>query len=223
MKATASPPDQFDSDHDTSLFEAITHNIQQKGYGIHPNALPNAIATALWLQVQNMPPDKFQEAGIGREVNHTLNNFVRTDQICWITGKTVAGQSWLDWAQALQNHLNRHLFLGLFSFESHFAHYAPGDFYKKHVDAFKGETNRVLSIIVYLNPDWTADDGGELVIYTDPLRTTAVKVTPGFGTIVTFLSEDFPHEVLTARRDRYSIAGWFRVNTSNYERVDPPR
>lgn len=223
MKATAPPPDWFDPADNTALFEAIANNIQQKGYGIHPNALPTALATALWLQVQNMLPDKFQEAGIGREINHTLNTFVRTDQICWITGKTCVGQSWLDWAQALQNYLNRRLFLGLFSFESHFAHYSSGDFYKKHVDAFKGETNRVLSIVVYLNPDRAADDGGELVIYTDPSQTNAVKVTPGFGTIVTFLSEEFPHEVLTSRRDRYSIAGWFRVNTSNYERVDPPR
>ena len=37
-------------------------------------------------------------------------------------------------------------------------------------------------------------------------------VLPELGTLVIFLSEDIPHEVLPAMRDRYSIAGWFRVN-----------
>jgi SM-20-related protein len=40
--------------------------------------------------------------------------------------------------------------------------------------------------------------------------------------LVVFLSEEFPHEVLPTATDRYSIAGWFRVNTSSAERVDPP-
>lgn len=57
--------------------------------------------------------------------------------------------------------------LGLFSFESHFAHYAPGAFYKTHVDAFKGQANRVLSVVYYLNEAWGAKDGGEMVLYSD--------------------------------------------------------
>jgi SM-20-related protein len=116
----------------------------------------------------------------------------------------------------------------LFSFESHFAHYGKGDFYKKHKDAFKGEGNRVLSVLVYLNQDWSADNGGELVIYTKPssdscvIDDSKVLVTPSFGTIVVFLSEDFPHEVLPAKCDRYSIAGWFHLNSSVANNIDPP-
>jgi hypothetical protein len=30
------------------------------------------------------------------------------------------------------------------------------------------------------------------------------------GTLVVFLSDRFPHEVLPARRERLSLAGWFR-------------
>jgi SM-20-related protein len=37
------------------------------------------------------------------------------------------------------------------------------------------------------------------------------------------LSEDHLHEVLPTQRDRYSIAGWYRVNSSNANRVDPPK
>ena len=207
---------------ETFLFEAITQNIHEKGYGIHPNALPPNLNALLWEHLQDMSTEKFQRAGVGRDKQHTLNDFVRTDAVCWINGETQAGKVWLDWSSALQKHLNRHLFLGLFSFESHFAHYAKGDFYKKHQDAFKGEANRVLSIIVYLNPDWTPDDCGELVIYTGESDDSTVTVTPGFGTIVVFLSEEFPHEVLKTNRDRFSIAGWFRLNSSSTERVDPP-
>jgi len=48
-------------------------------------------------------------------------------------------------------------------------------------------------------------------------------VLPQLGTLVVFLSEEFPHEVLAAQRDRYSIAGWFRVNSSTAQQIDPPR
>ena len=103
----------------------------------------------------------------------------------------------------------------MFSFESHFSLYGPGDYYKRHKDAFKGEANRVLSLALYLNPGWTADDGGELVLYPSdadaetveaPMRLAAglpaeTKVTPLMGTLVLFLSEDFPHEVLPAVRE----------------------
>lgn len=122
----------------------------------------------------------------------------------------------------MQVYLNRRLFLGLFSFESHFAHYSPGDFYKKHYDAFRGGANRILSIVVYLNHGWQPDDGGELVLYLDDKDREGIKVTPSFGSVAIFLSEEFPHEVLPATRDRYSIAGWFRVNTSTADRIDPP-
>jgi SM-20-related protein len=75
---------------------------------------------------------------------------------------------------------------------------------------------------VYLNSGWTGTDGGELVLYKDDFDREGIKVIPLLGTVVVFLSEEFPHEVLPAKRDRYSIAGWFRVNTSVTDRVDPP-
>ncbi len=211
------------SDYDETLFERIAQDLQQQGYSINHSALPPALGEALWQQLQQMNTAEFDRAGIGREQDHQLNGFVRTDEVCWIDGSSTAGGQWLEWAQSLQTYLNRRLFLGLFSFESHFAHYGCGDFYKRHLDAFKGEANRVLSLVVYLNPGWLPDDGGELVLYRDEQEGEGLRVTPAFGSVVVFLSEEFPHEVLPARRDRYSIAGWFRVNSSTNQRVDPPR
>lgn len=208
---------------DEALFETIARDLREKGFSVNPASLPESLADNLFLHLQQMDDSAFIRAGIGREQDHNLNGFVRRDEICWINGESAAGQQWLAWAGRLQQFLNRRLLLGLFSFESHFAHYGPGDFYKRHLDAFKGQANRILSLVVYLNPGWGPEDGGELVLYRDEQDSEGLKVTPGFGTVAVFLSEEFPHEVLPAQRDRHSIAGWFRVNTSTANRVDPPK
>lgn len=212
------PPQQAQAD----LFERIAQSLLTDGYSIQPDALPRELTTNLRQHLDTMSAQQFDRAGIGRDGQHALRADVRKDTISWITDDSAVGQVWLEWAQALQDYLNRRLFLGLFSFESHFAHYAPGTYYKRHVDAFRGDTNRMLSLVVYLNPDWQAQDGGELVLYRDEQDTTGDKVIPANGTLVTFLSEEFPHEVLPAQRDRYSIAGWFRVNSTRADRLDPP-
>lgn len=209
------------SENNIELFEAIADDIRGKGFSINFNALPTDLGESLWLHVKNINLEKYLPAGVGRKNKYTLNTFIRSDEICWINGDSEVGKAWLEWMKTLQIYLNSRLFLGLFSFESHFAHYAPGAFYKKHVDAFKGESNRVLSIVLYLNPGWLPDDGGELILHLD--KEEKVRITPMFGTLVAFLSEEFPHEVLSTKRDRYSIAGWFRVNGSTLDKVDPPR
>lgn len=201
---------------DTTLFESISNDIIEKGYSISSNALPTDIARLLLQHINELPTENFKRAGIGRTKDHQVNDFIRTDEISWITNDNQASVAWLNWTDALQAYLNRRLFLGLFSFESHFAHYAKGDFYKMHKDAFKGEGNRVLSVVVYLNQHWTPADEGELIIYDQKspgsceIDNSEIMVNPSFGTVVVFLSEEFPHEVLPAKRDRYSIAGWFR-------------
>ena len=204
------------------LFEAIARDIEEKGFSINPAALPLDMTSALIEHLDYMSDKQFHRAGIGRDQAYMHNGFVRSDAICWITGNSQAGQQWLHWADELKKYLNRRLFLGLFSFESHFAHYQPGDFYRRHRDAFQGEANRVLSIVVYLNANWHPEDGGELELFLNDDEREGLKVTPGQGTVVAFLSEDFPHQVLPATRDRYSIAGWYRVNTSSTEKIDPP-
>lgn len=213
---------------DTSLFESISNDIVDKGYSIRPCALPAKLTYLLSQHIIELPTEKFKRAGIGRSQDHIVNDFIRTDAISWITNDSKAGCAWLNWTESLQAYLNRRLFLGLFSFESHFAHYAKGDFYKKHKDAFTGEGNRVLSVVVYLNEHWVSSDGGELVIYdknmsaASAIDNSKITIIPDLGTIVVFLSEEFPHEVLPAKQDRYSIAGWFRLNNSLANNIDPP-
>lgn len=205
------------------LFEGMAKNILENGYSIHKNALPAELSQSLWDQLQERPKSKFKKAGIGRSNALHVNKQIRTDEVSWINGETSAGAAWINWTSSIQAYLNKHLFLGLFSFESHFARFAKGAFYKKHQDAFSGEDNRIVSLIVYLNRDWVAADVGELLLYTGPDASNIIKVAPEFGTLVAFLSENFPHEVLTTNHERLSVTGWFRVNGSKAGLVDPPR
>ncbi|QOL26077.1 2OG-Fe(II) oxygenase [Thalassotalea sp. LPB0316] len=208
--------------NDLDVFGKISNDLQTQGFSINPLGIPRDIADALHFHLTHMPNEKFNHAGIGREQDFDKDDTIRGDEICWVLGDSIAGQQWLRWCDDLKQHLNRRLFLGLFSFESHFAHYPPQAFYQRHVDAFHGDKNRVLSVVLYLNKDWQAQDGGELVLYKNEQDVDGIKVIPELGTLVVFLSEEFPHEVLPATKNRLSIAGWYRVNGSHEHKVDPP-
>lgn len=210
----------------SELFEKITTALSDKGVAVVNNALPVGLLKNLAERARQLPLEQYQRAGVGRGEGEHQNRTIRRDEIHWIDGDGPVEQAWLDWMSRLQQHLNRRLYLGLFSFECHFAHYAAGDFYQKHRDAFRGKVNRVLSVVTYLNHDWQSEYGGELLVYGEVDKneddTIIQRVQPEAGTMVIFLSEQFPHEVLPAQRDRYSIAGWFRVNGSSKAHLDPP-
>jgi len=199
------------SSSEESIFALISQDVERQGYSVQLRALPEILSNSLFAQQQTIDDDKFKSAGIGRDDGYLKSQLVRTDKICWITGDTVAGKQWLDWTSRLQTYLNHHLFLGLYSFESHFSHFKPGDYYKRHYDCFQGKSNRMISVVTYFNAGWASSNGGELVLYADDQDKDGIRVSPLLGTFVIFLSEEFPHEVLSANRDRYSIAGWFRI------------
>lgn len=214
-------------DSDDPLFSKIADDLVSQSWSVVDAALPPDLSLDLLTSIQQRKDSALTDAGTGRSRDHQLNPFVRRDRIRWIGGENAAEQSWLQWSGALQRYLNRRLFMGLFSFESHYAHYGPGDFYKKHVDAFKPNgkergARREVSLVTYLNPGWLPEDGGELLIYDTDGQEVIQRVIPRQGTVVVFLSTEVPHEVLPARRDRFSIAGWFRLNGSLEERADPP-
>ena len=208
---------------DDLLFEQIAVALERDGYGIFPAALPLILSESLVQCLADVDAEAFRRAGVGRGSDYVHNQFVRRDRISWIEERTPGAAPWHDWTQRLRLFLNQRLYLGLFSFESHFAIYEPGDFYRTHVDAFRGEANRVLSLVTYLNRGWEPGQGGELVLYdNDEPAAERLRVAPAFGTLVLFLSEEFPHEVLAATRDRVSVAGWFRLNRSDSRQIDPP-
>ncbi|WP_445767295.1 2OG-Fe(II) oxygenase [Rheinheimera sp.] len=200
---------------DALNFDAIIAAFYQHGWVWLPHFLSNELNTALLHEAQhnaNLTP-----AGIGRQNAHQLNQQIRRDATQWFDGQSDAQQHYLALMARLQLIFNRRCFLGLFDFECHFARYNKGDYYQKHVDAFSGRSNRVLTTVSYLN---SVSAGGELALY-DEQDQLIDRFRPTAGSLVLFESERFPHEVLPALDVRYSIAGWFRKNASINGVLDP--
>jgi SM-20-related protein len=205
-------------------FNVIADDLTTKGYAIIEQAFPKDFEQSLSAYAQDLEQVQLKQAAIGREQDETINKSIRRDKIKWLSQQNQIERLWLTEMEQLRQVLNRRLYLGLFSYEAHFAIYQPGDFYKKHVDAFKGQANRILTTVYYLNPQWHPEQGGELVVYNPENHEQELfRVPPKNGTLVLFLSEEFPHEVLVAKKTRYSIAGWFRINNSIGNQIDPPR
>jgi len=158
---------------------------------------------------------EFRRAGVGRGENLTIREDTRNDHVMWLQDKYVGPcqQIYLDCLEKIRMELNRNLFLGLADFEGHFAVYPEGGFYKPHLDRHRGTSDRLVTVILYLNPDWKPGDGGELKLWTTPGEDSGefVIVEPRMGTLVCFLSGDYWHEVLPAMKTRASITGWLRV------------
>ena len=192
--------------------ETIVNGIDTSGYIILSDFIPIETLNAIFLHYQEISPSEFKHAGIGKKDKIQVNPEIRSDQIYWIEDNNELPKEYLDNLESLRLALNQKLYLGLFDFECHFANYPKGSFYKKHLDAFKGVGLRVLSSILYLNPDWKSGDGGELLLYARKGNKILETITPTFGKQVFFLSEMFPHEVLESKKPRQSLTGWFRIN-----------
>jgi SM-20-related protein len=148
-------------------------------------------------------------AAVGRGGSQEVREGIRGDRIQWIEpGENVPCDDYLQIMDSLREALNRSLFMGLEEFECHFAFYPPGAFYRRHVDRFRDDDSRVISVVLYLNTAWVPGDGGELRMYLE--GDIAHDVAPIGGSLVVFLSGEMPHEVLAAERDRLSLTGWFR-------------
>ena len=150
-------------------------------------------------------------AQVGRADRAQLSGRSRSDDTLWLTDAPhdAYEREALATVNTLRTDFNESLYLGARSTELHFARYAPGAFYVKHRDRFRDNDARVVSMVFYLNETWADDAGGELVIYDDDADGTRLAcVSPRSGTMVCFLSDRFPHEVLPAAQERFSLTGW---------------
>jgi SM-20-related protein len=153
-------------------------------------------------------------ARVGRAAGAHADAEIRGDRIAWLEGDHAAEHKLLARCDALRCVLNGSLWLGLESFEAHFACYQPGAGYQRHLDRHTDSDARVVSLVIYLVEQWPAGAGGELRLFG--LEDGAVDVVPRAGRAVLFLSARFEHEVLPARDERLSIAGWFRRRELGY-------
>ncbi|MGL5391568.1 MAG: 2OG-Fe(II) oxygenase [Shewanella sp.] len=196
-----------------AMLDTIATALAEQGYIVLTDLVPADISQILLAKVQATQVDELKPAAIGRGIEQQLNTEIRRDRIRWLEAQNPQDALYLELMAQLKAGLNRRLFMGLFDYESHYAVYQPGAFYKKHVDALKGSQNRILTTVFFLNPDWQSADCGELIIY-DEADNELERIAPTLGQFVIFLSERFPHEVTPTFAERHSIAGWFRVSNS---------
>jgi SM-20-related protein len=206
-------PDRSDAILEAAIASVVTA-VADQGYAVVPQFLPAAAVSALRSEcLSRWRAGELGAAGIGRAAQRQQRSEIRGDHILWLDAGTAAPPvaAYLRVLERLRRVMNESLLLGLFELEGHFAVYPPGAFYRRHLDRFSDDDARVLTCILYLNDGWVADDGGQLRIYLDTGEPPShLDVLPCGGTFVSFLSADFPHEVLPARRERMAITGWLR-------------
>lgn len=193
--------------------EPIIDAIATRGWCVTPGFLSEDSLAALRATcMARHAAGAFHQAGVGARAARVVAE-VRGDAILWLdeNDTEAAPRAYLAAMESLRQEVNRALFLGLDQLEAHFAVYPLGGFYKKHLDRFRDDDRRALTAIVYLNDAWTTECGGLLRFWTDPSGEGEVlDIPPQGGTLVTFLSDRFWHEVLPARRQRLAVTGWFK-------------
>lgn len=196
-------------------FAAIASDVAARDWGLAPDFLDATTLAGLREEAKTRrDASRFRAAAVGRASGVGIRPELRSDLLSWIEPDDAAAavNAYLLAMEALRQAMNRRLYLGLATLESQFALYPPGTFYRRHLDRHRDSAERILSCVLYLNENWVPDDGGQLRLYLpgDEGGEKACDVSPEGGRLVVFLSDRVPHEVLPARRERLSIASWFR-------------
>ncbi|KTD74538.1 2OG-Fe(II) oxygenase [Legionella tucsonensis] len=195
-------------------YDQLVHKLCNQGFYIIDGFLEHSECQLLLTMAKELyEQGLFQGAKIGLKLELHKNEVIRTDEIFWLDEeeKNPAIQIFLERIQKLAQILNQSLFLGLYEFETHFATYQPGTYYKKHIDQFATQKTRKISCVYYLNKSWEAEFGGELKLYNiqDQLIETVLPLENRF---ICFNSE-LPHEVCITHQPRYSITGWMKTRS----------
>jgi len=190
------------------VFEGVADGLADKGYAVTDQFLNETEVRSI-LQSGDFSDtmERFKKAGIGKKQEVQINEAIRGDYIHWLDRATAsdAVKIYLDRLNDLTQFLNQALFLSLKEVEAHLTVYPAGTFYKRHLDQFKKDDHRKLSVICYLNQGWKEDQGGQLRMH---LPSGPFDVFPTAGRMVCFRSDQIEHEVLAATRERLSITGW---------------
>ena len=190
-----------------TLFSQIADDLAEQGLSEVNGFLSNAEADAI-LQADEFKDGKlhFRKAGVGK-TNKQIKEGIRGDYIQWIDPEngSAAELVYLSRLKGLISYLNQSLFLSLKGVEIHRTIYPVGTRYQRHIDQFQTDDHRKLSIICYLNANWTTAEGGQLRLH---LPEGFRDILPLSGKLVCFRSEMIEHEVLPATCERYSLTGW---------------
>jgi SM-20-related protein len=191
-------------------YETLITGFIDNRVGICDQFLSAALAQQLQQNlIQLDQANKMQSAGIGNDPVKDQKQNKRGDKIYWIEkdSSEPAEREFLDQVEAFIIHLNNSCYTRINDYEFHYALYETGSSYKRHVDQFRNNGDRKFSLINYLNTDWKAEEGGELLIFHED---SVEKILPNLRKAVFFKSDTSEHEVSKATRPRMSITGWLK-------------
>lgn len=150
--------------------------------------------------------DLLKKAGIGAYNEQQIISEVRGDYIYWLDAQKDSELSpFFEMIDELSQKLKRYCFISLSGSEFHLAHYPAGSRYEKHLDHFSEQSNRQITVLIYLNDKWEKSHGGELKVYSED---GDFLVEPIAKRLLIFKSDCVEHEVLLTHKDRYSLSGW---------------
>src|SRR5690349_16870966 len=181
-----------------STFDLIADGLAENGYAVVDNFLsPAEVESILQTDDFKSGAEHFKKAGIGKNQDLQINEAIRGDYIQWLdkTSAPAPTKVYLERLGDLIQFINQSLFLSLKDYEVHMTMYPAGSFYKRHLDQFKKDDHRKLSVICYLNNEWKDEHGGQLRMY---LPDGVVDFLPLAGRLVCFRSDQIEHEVLPA-------------------------
>jgi SM-20-related protein len=189
----------------------IAQQLTQQSIAVVDDAFDSDMLTSLREEAMNdYMEGEFHAARIGKGIEKQRIQEVRSDRVKWHerSQASEALERYWSWIDTLRMHLSEYFRVHMERTEMHFAVYPKGAFYAPHYDQFRETSNRVFSVILYLNPSWQAGDGGELRVIRDDGSTE--EFAPLHGRLICFRSDVVLHEVLETSVPRISLTGWMR-------------
>lgn len=193
------------------LFESIAQQLLSRHIAVEDRVLEGNVLDALLREaLGEYEEGRFREAGVGKGPERQRISEIRGDEVRWLgrENATAAQAAYWTFLDGLRTYLSEFFRIHLERTELHFAIYPKGAFYTRHLDQFRDFSNRIFSVILYLNPDWKPGDGGELRVYHNGESHT--DFAPLHGRLVCFRSDTVEHEVLGTVKTRVSLTGWMR-------------
>ena len=177
-------------------FETALFRLEKDAFFVWDDFLSQEETKSVMLDYRKLQNDgQFKRAGIGQGPERQVNDQIRKDEISWLDPDNLSVSQALFWNRLdeLKEKINAHFFLGLWALEGHYSH-----------------DTRTISMVLYLNPEWDFESGGELRLHTPNPRHPEVDLLPLGGRLVCFMSAELPHEVLSSQKERFSFAGWWK-------------
>jgi SM-20-related protein len=193
-------------------FETLIASYIENKVGISEHFLSDALANHLKENLLALHDNNLLlTAGTGNAEKLTHNTLVRSDVIYWLDKKhnNEHENAFFVQIEAFIEYLNSTCYAGITGYEFHYTLYEAGAFYSRHIDQFQDNSSRQFSMISYLNTNWEAKDGGELLIHQ---TNNNQKISPTQGKTVFFKSNELEHEVLVTQERRMSVTGWLKRN-----------